>query len=91
MSDKKLNNLAQAITTLDNPKDVQNFLYDLCTPQELSAMAERWEIAQLLNAKELSYRAIAEKTGASTATITRVGRFLNQERHHGYKIAISRL
>lgn len=91
MTSVTVKELVKAFTLLEGEQEVQNFLIDLCTPQELKAMAERWEIAKLLQAQELSYRDISEKTGASTATITRVARFLHHEPHHGYKSAIARL
>ncbi len=70
--------LYRAILTLKTEKECQNFLRDLCTINELTAMSERWQVAKRVN-KGTSYRDIAEQTGSSTATITRVAYWL----HHG--------
>lgn len=64
---------------------------DLCTRQELEAFAERWWIARLLAEGNASYREISQLTGASTTTIGRVARFLQQEPHEGYKLVLDRL
>ena len=84
----KMNSLFQAISSLKTKDEAKLFLRDLCTISELEAMAERWQVVQLLN-KNISYRAIAKKTGSSTATITRVAHWL----HHGmegYKFMLKR-
>ncbi len=83
--------LFTAFTTLENKDEVKRFMTDLCTPGEINAFAERWEIAKLLNAGDLSYRDIAVKTGASTTTVARVARFLRQEPHEGYKLILERI
>lgn len=75
---------------LDHPNDVQNFLYDVATPQEIAALAQRFEIAKLLWTTPLSYQKIARQTGASTTTVTRVARFLNQEPFGGYRMILSK-
>lgn len=85
----KVKKLAQAFLSLKNEAEALAFLRDLCTLEELKELSRRWEIAQLLNRGE-PYRAIAEKTGASTTTITRVAHWL----HHGeggYGAALKRL
>ena len=82
--------LYAAILRLKNADDCRRFLHDLCTPAELKALAERWEIARLLQAGNLSYREIREQTGASTTTISRVARFLNHEANQGYRIVLAR-
>jgi TrpR-related protein YerC/YecD len=64
---------------------------DLCTPQELSALAERWRVCRLLAQGDLSYREINQKTGASLATITRVARFLKTEAHQGYTAVLKKM
>ena len=86
-----LEELYGAMQTLRGKTELQAFLADLCTPGELEALAERWQIACLLNEERHSYRDISALTGASTTTIGRVARFLNQEPHEGYKIALSRM
>ena len=65
-------------------KDYDNFLKDLCTPSEIQAMEERWEVAKLLYQGKLTYRDIASKLNTSTATVTRVARFLYKESNQGY-------
>ena len=57
---------------------------DLCTPAEIEAMKERWEVAQLLYKGDSTYRDIASKLNTSTATVTRVARFLFKESNKGY-------
>ena len=69
--------LYNSLSLLNDKTDTENLFMDLCTPQELKSMAERWRVAQLIE-KGLSYRNINEVTGVSTATITRVARSLTQ-------------
>ncbi len=83
--------LYQAILQLNTPEECTSFFHDLCTPTEITAMSERWKVAQLLNSQTLSYRAIHEKTGISLATIGRVARFLSQEAYQGYRLILDRL
>lgn len=66
-------------------------LADLCTPAEIRALAERWQVARLLDRTDLSYRDIHDRTGVSTTTIVRVARFLRQEPNRGYRTALDRL
>ena len=51
---------------------------------EIEAMEERWEVAKLLFKGKLTYREIASKLSTSTATVTRVARFLFKESNQGY-------
>lgn len=83
--------LARALLALRSEDEVDRFLQDLCTPAELRAFAERWRVAQLLDQGRLSYREIAEATGASTTTVTRVARFLRDMPYQGYRVALDRL
>ena len=76
--------LSTALKKLDTDKDIENFLKDLCTPTEIEAMQERWEVAQLLYKGNSTYRDIASKLNTSTATVTRVARFLFKESNKGY-------
>lgn len=81
--------LYQAITAIKDEGECKKFLRDLCTISELQAMSERWQVAKKVN-KGTSYRDIAEQTGSSTATITRVAHWL----HHGtggYRLMLHRL
>lgn len=83
--------LIGAILSLRTPEEVEAFLSDLCTPAELRAFAERWRVAALLDAGELSYREIAEAAGASPTTVVRVARFLKDMPHQGYRLVLDRL
>ena len=62
--------LSTALKNLNSDKDIDNFLKDLCTPAEIEAMKERWEVAQLLYKGDSTYRDIASKLNTSTATVT---------------------
>ena len=53
--------LSTALKNINSDRDVNNFLKDLCTPSEIQAMEERWEVAKLLYQGKLTYRAIASK------------------------------
>ena len=83
--------LTNAINELKSPNEVENFLKDLCTPSEIKALNERWEVAQLLYKKNKSYREIASDLKTSTATVTRVARFLFSESNDGYQNALKRI
>jgi len=82
--------LETALLTLRDQSEIERFLFDLCTPTEIASFRERWTIAQLLEQGK-TYRDVAGQTGASTATVTRVARFLQHERHCGYRLALDRL
>lgn len=83
--------LSDALTQLKTGEEMRRFLVDLCTPAELRALSERWQVACLLNGADMSYRDISAKTGVSTTTIGRVARFLKDEPHQGYRIVLDRL
>ena len=83
--------LYEAVVRLENSGEVADFLKDLCTPQELKALQERWEVCQLLADGELSYRQISKQTGSSTTTIGRVSRFLNDEPYKGYRKLLDKI
>ncbi|MGE0206949.1 MAG: YerC/YecD family TrpR-related protein [Candidatus Babeliales bacterium] len=88
-NNKKLEqDLFKTLISIKKPELMANFLKDLCTPQELTALAERWHVCKLLHEGNLSYREINDLTGASLATITRVARFLKDEPHHGYQAVL---
>ena len=76
--------ISKVLKELNSSKDIENFLLDLCTPSEIEAMEERWEVAQLLYEGKSTYRDIASKLNTSTATVTRVARFLFKETNQGY-------
>ena len=76
--------LTTALKNINSDREINNFLKDLCTPSEIKAMEERWEVAKLLYQGKLTYRDIASKLNTSTATVTRVARFLYKESNQGY-------
>lgn len=86
---KPLKDLYAAITALETTDEVRRFFVDLCTPAELTAMADRWRVARLLK-RGVPYRTIYERTGVSTATVTRVARALSQG-EGGYSLVLARL
>lgn len=73
----RLNDLVRTILSIDDPADLESFLGDLCSDKELEALAERWTIARLLQ-MGFSYRTVARKTGASSATISRMASLLKR-------------
>lgn len=81
--------LYHAITALKDVDECRRFLQDLCTVSELKAMEQRMEVAMLLD-EGLIYSDILERTGASSATISRVNRALHYGAD-GYKTIIPRL
>lgn len=84
-----LDSLYGAILQLKTVKECRAFFRDLCTLGELQEFSERFEVAQLVN-EGVPYREIAERTGVSTATITRVAQWLNHG-ENGYRTVIDRL
>lgn len=78
--------LFEAVLGLQNLSECRNFFKDLCTPAELQALADRWQVAGLLQ-KNLPYRKIHDMTGVSVTTIGRVARFLS-DGYGGYAAAI---
>ena len=88
-SDTRKQALYKALLALKSEGEVEQFLDNLCTPSELEAMADRWLIVDKLTQK-MPYRAIAEQTGASVTTVTRVARCLNEE-DSGYKMVYARV
>jgi TrpR-related protein YerC/YecD len=80
--------LFDAMRRLKSRQELEIFMRDLCTLGELEAMAHRWQVARLVN-QGLPYTEIAEKTGASTATVTRVAHWLNHG-EGGYRLAIDK-
>ncbi len=84
-----VDDLFEAILTLRNQEECYAFFEDVCTVNELLSFAQRYEVAKMLR-KGKTYLEIAEKTGASTATISRVNRSLNFG-NDGYDLAFERL
>ena len=80
--------LFDAIQSLERREETESFFRDLCTLSELEAMAHRWEVARLLE-QGLPYLEIAQRTGASTTTVTRVAHWLRHG-EGGYRQALDR-
>ncbi len=81
--------LLKGVLSLKDMEEAYLFFEDLCTVGELEALQQRFEVAYLLR-KEKTYQEIAETTGASTATISRVNRALNYG-NDGYDMIFERL
>lgn len=89
LSTREMKELFEAVLTLKTAPECRMFFRDLCTLSELKAMAERFQVAKRLYKQE-PYRAVSQKTGSSTATVTRVAHWL----HHGtggYRLVLERL
>ena len=86
---EEVDHLFEAILTLENKDECYQFFEDVCTVNELLSLAQRYEVAQMLRNKN-TYLEIADKTGASTATISRVNRSLNYG-NDGYDMVFKRL
>jgi len=87
-SAEEMNRLFQAFADTSKPDEIQAFMDDLCTIKELHDMAQRLNVAYMLDSGE-SYVAIQEKTGASATTIARVSKCLNYGAG-GYRLVIDR-
>ena len=74
-NEQQLSLLVKALLSLENEEETKNLLADLCTIREVQDLGQRIEVARLLRA-QMTYNDIAEATGASTATISRVNRCL---------------
>ena len=79
----------RAILQMQTVEECMKFFDDLCTVSELQAMEQRFQVARLLD-EGLIYNDILERTGASSATISRVNRSL-QYGADGYAVAFERL
>jgi len=84
-----VNHLFDAILSLENKEECYRFFEDVCTVNELLSLSQRYEVARMLRAQK-TYLDIAEKTGASTATISRVNRSLNYG-NDGYDMVFERV
>ncbi|HUY68378.1 MAG TPA: YerC/YecD family TrpR-related protein [Alphaproteobacteria bacterium] len=83
--------LCEALLRLETAEEGRRFLRDLCTPKEITDLADRWWIARLLDEGKHSYREIHAMTGVSVTTIGRVARFLQQEDYQGYRLMLDRM
>ena len=84
-----VDHLFDAILSLQSKEECYAFFEDLCTVNELLSLSQRFEVAAMLKEGK-TYLDIAEKTGASTATISRVNRSLNYG-NDGYELVFSRM
>lgn len=81
--------LFEAVLSLENMEECFDFFEDICTINELLSLSQRFEVARMLR-EQRTYLEIAEQTGASTATISRVNRSLNYG-NDGYDMVIKRM
>lgn len=81
--------LYQAMVALQAVSEAKDFLMDLCTPNEIQAMADRWWVVDLIK-QGMPYRQISEITGVSVTTIGRVARHLMMGAG-GYEMIYKRL
>jgi len=86
---QQVEDLFEAILRLESKEEAYKFFEDLCTIAEIKSMAQRWAVAKKLDAGE-TYIDIATETGASTATISRVKRYLEYGAD-GYRLVLDRL
>lgn len=84
-----VDHLFEAVLCLKSKEECYDFFEDLCTVNELLSLSQRYEVAAMLKERK-TYLEIAEKTGASTATISRVNRSLNYG-NDGYDLVFERL
>lgn len=89
LKDELNDQLCRAIMCLDDLDECYQFFEDICTVSELKAMAQRLEVARMLREGH-TYDEVVGRTGASTATISRVKRCLNYGAD-GYRIVLERL
>lgn len=89
IEDRLTEQLCEALASLKKKELIANFLEDVCTISEYKALAQRFEVARLLD-EGVKYEDIVERTGASTATISRVKRCLVYGKD-GYEVALENL
>lgn len=86
---EEVDHLFDGILALQSREECYQFFEDLCTVNEILSLSQRFEVATMLRSGE-TYLHIAEKTGASTATISRVNRSLNYG-NDGYDMVLGRM
>ncbi len=89
IKDEQIDGLFEAILKLETIEECYRFFEDICTINELKSISQRLEVAKLLR-QEKTYNEIEEKTGASTATISRINRALNYGAE-GYNLILDKL
>ncbi|MFY9174008.1 MAG: YerC/YecD family TrpR-related protein [Peptococcia bacterium] len=89
LKDEFLDRLFEAILLLETEEECYRFFEDICTVAEIKSIAQRLEVAKMLD-EDKTYTEIGEKTGASTATISRVKRslFFGAD---GYRLVLNKL
>ena len=87
--DRLTDQLCKAFLSLENQEEAYSMLEDVATIGEIRALAQRLEVARLLS-DGYTYPQIAQQTGASTATISRVKKFLEYGAD-GYKLVLDRI
>ncbi len=75
LTSHRFDELVAAFVAITDPEAMSAFLKDLCTTAELDAMGQRLQVARLVS-EGVSYQEISRRTGASTATVTRVAHWL---------------
>lgn len=81
--------LYEALSACRSKEEMKQLMQDLCTPNELQALSDRWKVVQPLCA-EVPYRTIYDQTGVSVTTIGRVARCLS-EKSSGYRLIFERI
>lgn len=81
--------LFDAVLSLKDKEECYRFFEDICTVNELLSLSQRFEVASMLRSRR-TYLEIADRTGASTATISRVNRSLNYG-NDGYDMVFKRI
>lgn len=89
LKDPLLDRLFEAILILEDIDECYRFFEDLCTVAEIKSMGQRFEVARMLE-RNCTYGEIVQRTGASTATISRVKRALNYGAD-GYKLVLEKM
>ena len=89
LENEQLDGLFEAMQKLETREDYYRFFEDISTIAEINALAQRFAVAKMLD-EEMTYTDIANLTGASTATISRVKRCLNYGAD-GYQLVLKRL
>ena len=89
LKNKQSKELFKTFLQLETVDEVGNFCRDLMTEAEIKEFASRWQVAKELN-EGTSQRQVAQKTGSSIATVTRVNQWL-QRGMGGYKLVLERL
>ena len=89
LKSEEVDELFKAILLLENDEECYRFFEDICTINEVRAIAQRLHVAKLLNEKK-TYNEVEEETKASTATISRINKCLNYGAD-GYKIVLDKL